>query len=284
MMTMKIKLYDLAPSPDSNRYYSPTAWKTRFGLLHKGVPFETVGIDFLQLRGDIATRSGQPNITVPAIELADGRFICDSFRIAEWLEETFPDAPSLFTGDGQPTRLATVDHLNTGKSYARLIDLGLGASASEWAVWYDLFFPQLDALIVGDELRAYFTSDRRLGPQGYEKQLSRDYQELKRRAMMNVQPFVQLLNERPGEYFQGHYPGQVDYIIFGRYAFCRMLDGTLTKEIWNDQGEELSRWIDRMTNLYDGHAEQLFRSFYSDDYRHEKNLRWDIAIEFTIAS
>ena len=260
-MTTKIKLYDLAPSSNLTRYYSPTAWKTRLGLLHKGVSFETIPIDFLQLRRDIATRSGHPNITIPAIELDDGRFIYDSFRIAEWLEETYPDAPSLFTGDGQSSRMANPDHVNTGKSYARLIDLGLGASVSEWAVWYDLFFPQLDSLITGDELRAYFTSDDRLGPQGYQKLLARDYQELKRRAKMNVQPLVQLLNERPGEYFQGQYPGQVDYIIFGRYAFCRMLDVPLTKEIWNDQGEELNKWIDRISNLYDGHANRLFHSF-----------------------
>jgi hypothetical protein len=48
---------------------------------------------------------------------------------------------------------------------------------------------------------------------------------------MNVQPLVQILRERPGQYFQGTHPGQVDYIIFGRYAYCLMLDPELTKEI-----------------------------------------------------
>ena len=57
---------------------------------------------------------------------------------------------------------------------------------SEWAVWYDLFFPQLDQQIIGEEHRAYFTSDLRLGPQGYQKLLALDRQELKRRAKMNI--------------------------------------------------------------------------------------------------
>ncbi|CAF2059260.1 unnamed protein product [Rotaria magnacalcarata] len=257
-MNQVIKLYELAPSPTSTRYYSPTTWKTRMGLLHKNVGFETVPINFLDLRGDLAIRSGQTNITVPAIELPDGTFIYDSFRIAEWLEDNYLEAPSLFTGDGKPSRDAHPEHVATGKNYARLIDLGLGASKSEWAVWYDLFFPQLDQQIIGEEQRIYFTSDSRLGPHGYQKLLALDRQELTRRAKMNVQPLVEFLREHPNQYFQGTHPGQVDYIIFGRYAYCRMLDPVLTKEIWNEQGEELSNWIRKLSQAYNGHAQHLF--------------------------
>ncbi|CAF5113664.1 unnamed protein product, partial [Rotaria sp. Silwood1] len=135
-----------------------------------------------------------------------------------------------------------------------------GASQPEWAVWFDLFFPQLDKLIAGDEHRAYFISDARHGPQGYQKLLALDRQELIRRAKMNVQPLVQVLREHPNEYFQGTHPGQVDYVIFGRYAYCRMLDAKLTKEIWNDQGEELNNWIQRLSQAHDRHAQQIFDS------------------------
>ncbi len=259
-MSQVIKLYDLAPSPTSTRYYSPTTWKTRMGLLHKGVKFETIPINFLDLRGELAARSGEPNITVPALELPDGTFIYDSFRIAEWLDSAYPDAPSLFTGDGKLSRDAGPEHVATGKNYARLIDLGIGASKPEWVVWYELFFPQLDQQIIGEEHRAYFTSDARLGPHGYQKLLALDREELVRRAKMNVQPLAQILHERPGQYFQGTHPGQVDYIIFGRYAYCRMLDPELTKELWNDQGEELNHWIRTLSQAYDGHAQKLFDS------------------------
>jgi hypothetical protein len=59
-----------------------------------------IPINFLDLRGELVNRSGQPNITVPALELPDGTFIYDSFRIAECLDDAYPDAPSLFRDIG----------------------------------------------------------------------------------------------------------------------------------------------------------------------------------------
>lgn len=255
-----IKFYELIPSLNSTCFFSPNTWKTRMGLLHKGVQFETVPVTLIDVRHDLASLSNQPNITVPAIELPNREFIYDSFRIAEWLENTYPDQPSLFTGDGQSTNKAQSEHIQMGKNYARMIDLGLGASKPEWAVWFHLFFPQLDQLMSEGEIRNYFRSAIRLGPQGYEKLISLDRQELIRRAKMNVQPLLQILRERPNEYFQGKHPGQVDYIIFGRYAYCRMIDPQLTKQIWEDQGEELSNWIDKLSKAHDGHALKLFQN------------------------
>ena len=259
-MEQPIKFYDIVPSVGSKHYFSPNTWKTRLGLLHKGVQFETIPATLMDFRGDLSQRSKQPQISAPAIELPDGTFIYDSFRIAEWLETAYPDAPSLFTGDGRATRDARAEHLAVGKNYARLVDLGLGASKPEWGVWFELFFPYLDRLMQGDDIRAYFTSDVRLGPRGYQKLLALDRQELIRRAKMTVQPLVQVLRERPGEYFQGKCPGQVDYIVFGRYAYCRMLNPELTNEIWEDQGDDLRQWVEELSRAYDGHAETIFNS------------------------
>ncbi len=77
---------------------------------------------------------------------------------------------------------------------------------------------------------------------------------------MNVQPVIQILHECPGQYFQRAHSGQVDYIIFGCYAYGRMLDPGLTNEIWNDQGEELSHWIRTLSQADDGHGQKLFDS------------------------
>ncbi|UJR34574.1 hypothetical protein I4U23_027350 [Adineta vaga] len=255
-----IKFYELVPSVNSKCYFSPNTWKTRMGFLHKGVEFETIPVTLIDVRRDLAVRSNLPNISVPAIELPNGEFIYDSYRIAEWLENTYPDRPSLFTGDGKPTNIAQLEHIITGKNYARMIDLGLGASKPEWAVWFDLFLPKLDQLMAEGEIRDYFRSDSRHGPQGYQRLISLNQQELIRRAKMNVQPLVQILRERSNEYFQGKYPGQVDYIIFGRYAYCRMIDPQLTKVIWEDQGEELINWINKLSNAYDGHALNIFQN------------------------
>ena len=227
-------------------------------LLHKGVQFETIDQTLLDIRKDLSVRSGEANITAPAIELPDGRFLFDSYRIALWLEEAFPSRPSLFTGDGQTTSQAHPAHVETGKRYARMIDLGLGASKPEWAVWFDLFFPRLDQLMRGDELRQYFTSDSRLGPSGYDHLMSLDREELTRRAQLNVQPLIEILREGASDYLQGTSPGFVDYVLFGRYAYCRMLDARLAKQIWNDQGMEIDRWIQRLSMAFDGHAQKIF--------------------------
>jgi glutathione S-transferase len=255
-----IKFYDLIPSTNSTCFFSPNTWKTRMDLLHKGVQFETIPVTLLDVRRDLAARSNHPNISVPAIELPNGKFIYDSFHIAEWLEDTYPDRPSLFTGDGQLTNKAQSEHLLMGKKYARMMDLGLGASKPQWGVWFELFFPQLDQLMSEGEVRDFFRSDARLGPQGYQKLISLDRQQLIDRAKLTVQPLLQILRERPNEYFQGTHPGHVDYIIFGRYAYCRMLDPQLAKQVWEDQGDELSNWIDKLCKAYDGHALKIFQN------------------------
>ncbi|TPX69342.1 hypothetical protein SpCBS45565_g02586 [Spizellomyces sp. 'palustris'] len=256
-----IKFYDLTADPTkSTRFFSPNTWKTRMALLHKQVKFETVPVTLLDIRGPIAKRSGLPNIQAPAIELPDGTFLYDSFRISEWLETAYPDAPSLFTGDGQSTRQANPAHLTTGKAYARLVDLGLGSSSPEWAVWFELCFPEVCKFhqegVPG--LYEYFISDQRLGPSGREKLFALDRVELIRRAKLTVTPLIQILRERPGEYLQGKFPGQADYVLFGRYAYCRLLNKEIAKEVWDDQAPELASWVQKLSQAFNGHAQKIF--------------------------
>ena len=71
--------------------------------------------------------------------------------------------------------------------------------------------------------------------------LSWDREELTRRARMNVQPLITILRESASDYLQGTSPGFVDYVLFGRYAYCRMLDARLAQQIWNDQGMEIDQ-------------------------------------------
>lgn len=65
-----------------------------------------------------------------------------------------------------------------GKNYARLVDLGLGASKPQWNVWFELCFLQLDQLIIEKETSEYFRSDLRLGPNGYQSLISLNQEEL----------------------------------------------------------------------------------------------------------
>jgi glutathione S-transferase len=86
------KLYDLAAADPAIRF-SPYCWRTKLALAHKGLDFETIPWRFTE-KQEIAF-SGQQLVPV----LVDGeKTVADSQAIAEYLEATYPDAPSLFGG------------------------------------------------------------------------------------------------------------------------------------------------------------------------------------------
>src|SRR5690349_2601194 len=90
---MSILVYDLAAADPEIRF-SPYCWRTRLALAHKGLEAEALPWRFTE------TETLQPTggKTVPTMR-HDGRWISDSWAIANYLEDKFPDRPSLFGGD-----------------------------------------------------------------------------------------------------------------------------------------------------------------------------------------
>ncbi|KAI8855278.1 glutathione S-transferase [Chytridium lagenaria] len=251
-MAATLKLYDIVfdhNADDRAFYRSPNPWKIRLSLLHKRIPFQTVEMTLLEVSTDLTAKKGS-KATAPALELEDGTLICDSYRIAEYLEENYPNAPSLFTGTS--TIPADPAAVTLGKAYGRLVDCGLGNSDPQWAVWFDLIFPDLQAAASeGSANREYFISDSRLGPNGFQIQMDRPKKEdLLGRAKLTVLPLITVLRERPGEFFQGKEPGFVDYVIFGRYAMCRNNNPVICKQVWEDQGVEIEQWVERIIERF----------------------------------
>jgi glutathione S-transferase len=83
-------LYDLAGA-DPDRRFSPFCWRTRMAIAHKHLPVETVAWRFVDK--EALAPSGQGSVPV----IVDGdRWISDSWAIAQHLEDTYPDHPSLF--------------------------------------------------------------------------------------------------------------------------------------------------------------------------------------------
>jgi glutathione S-transferase len=91
-MTRAIRMYDLAGA-DSNRRFSPYCWRIRMALAHKDLAVETIPWRFTE-KAAIA-HSGQDR--VPVIEDGD-RVVSDSWAIANYLEDAYPERPSLFGG------------------------------------------------------------------------------------------------------------------------------------------------------------------------------------------
>lgn len=89
-----LKLYDLAGADPSHRF-SPFCWRARMAIAHKGLDVETLPWRFTET--DRLVFSGQGKVPV----VVDGdSFVADSWAIANWLEDNWPDRPSLFGGAG----------------------------------------------------------------------------------------------------------------------------------------------------------------------------------------
>jgi glutathione S-transferase len=91
---MARKLYELVGT-DADRPFSPYCWRIRMALAHKGLDVASVPWRFTE-REAIAPH-GSDKVPV----LIDGdRTVADSWAIATYLEDAYPDRPSLFGGDG----------------------------------------------------------------------------------------------------------------------------------------------------------------------------------------
>src|ERR1700728_4590175 len=92
--SMALKLFELVGT-DAGRPFSPYCWRTRMALAHKGLGAETIPWRFTEK--DAITPYNAKLVPV----LLDGEAsIADSWAIANYLEDTYPDRPSLFGGEG----------------------------------------------------------------------------------------------------------------------------------------------------------------------------------------
>src|ERR1700743_679196 len=83
-MTGQRLLYDLAAA-EADRRFSPYCWRTRMALAHKGLPVETISCGFPEK--ETIAQSGQG--LVPVL-VDNGRWVSDSWTIANYLEDTYP--------------------------------------------------------------------------------------------------------------------------------------------------------------------------------------------------
>jgi glutathione S-transferase len=87
-----ITLYDLQLA--SGCTISPFVWATKYALKHKGFEIDIVPGGFT----GIMERTGGRSERLPVI-VDDGKWVLDSWLIAEYLDEKYPDRPALFSGE-----------------------------------------------------------------------------------------------------------------------------------------------------------------------------------------
>ena len=100
---MTITFYDLAGADPALRF-SPYCWRTRMALLHKGLAFDAVPWRF----SDKAVLEPSGQAKVPTI-VDNGRWVNDSWQIALYLDQTYPDRPLLMKDEGRRAAARLVD-------------------------------------------------------------------------------------------------------------------------------------------------------------------------------
>ena len=194
---MTIKLYELAGAEDDRRF-SPYCWRIRLALQHKQLDFETVACRFTEK--DLIAFSGQDKVPV----LVDGHnVISDSWAIACYLEQTYPDRPSLFGGPaGQALSRFHVD-------------------------WADMALHGALIRLLASDIHAHLhEKDKDYFREGREKRFgatleefcsdpSKDLQELKR----ILAPLRRTLQSQP--YLGGDAPLYADCTVMGAFMWAR---------------------------------------------------------------
>lgn len=219
-----ITLYELAGA-DAPRRFSPYCWRARMSLRHKGLAFE--GVPWRLVEKDRLAPAGAKLVPV----IRDGEtWVHDSMAIAEYLEERYPDRPSLFGG-------------THGAALARFVaawtDRTVQLHASK-PILMDIYA----SLDPGD--RAYFRATR-------EKRFGRRLEEVCPDPQAELPAFRLLLEPArrvlaKQAYLAGAAPNYADYALYGTFMWWRMVSRLPPLE----RADVLSAWLARMDQACDG--------------------------------
>ncbi|MGG5890009.1 glutathione S-transferase family protein [Falsiroseomonas sp. HC035] len=224
-----LRLYDLAGA-DPDRRFSPYCWRTRMALAAKGLPVETIPWRFTD-REAIGAHGGDK---VPV--LLDGdRAVTDSWTIAEYLEDTYSDRPTLFGGAGGRALARFVNTWTDAVVNAGLVRLVVSDIPGVLAEADAAYFRSSREARFGQPLEAV-TADRDQAVEGFR----RDLHPL--RMMLRAQPFL-----------GGAAPLYADCIVFGGFQWARCVSPF--KVLAAD--DPVEAWRQRMLDLHGGLARHV---------------------------
>jgi glutathione S-transferase len=221
---MSVILYDLCAA-DAGRRFSPHCWKARMALAHKRIAFETRPVSFTRIK-EIA---GGFSPTVPVLD-DNGHLVRDSWDIAVYLEEQYPDAPTLFGGAG-------------GRAAAKFVE-GWALGAVHTAIFPLIVKDIHDILDPAD--KAYFRESR-------EKRLGRTLEIAQTDREQRVEQFRQvllplrlMLKKQP--WIGGEGPLFADYLVFGPLQWARVASPFPILAV----NDPIADWFERCLDLHGG--------------------------------
>lgn len=224
---MTITFYDLCGRNGAR--FSPYGWRTRMALAHKGLGYVLELVKFTEK--DKIAFTGQK--LVPVIK-HDETIVADSFAIACFLEDTYPDAPSLFGGEA-------------GRGMAKTINGFVDRMVQP------LIAPLIVADVfdcVDDTCREYFRTSReqRFGTTLEDFQSKRDEKVAAFRTAL--EPIRMVVKDQP--FIGGSAPTYADYILFGSMQWARL---TSTFQLV-ERDDPIHAWFERVLDLHGGIARE----------------------------
>jgi len=223
---MAIKLYDLAGS-DSEILFSPYCWRVRMSLLHKGVEFTSIPWRFLEK--ETIAESGHK--AVPVIN-DDGTWVGDSWEIAKYLDEKYPNKPALLNGAEGEAHALLVQELCASLVFPAAIPIAI--------------YPV--SQLLDDENRAYFVKTREAALGAKLSDINADPETGKANLEKALAPFNKMLKNT--QFMGGDKPTYADYCLFG---VLKWADIVSPYRPINDSSA-LGKWFVRLENMYDAHA------------------------------
>jgi glutathione S-transferase len=226
--SVALTLYDLVDK-DGKRY-SPYGWRIRMALAHKGLDAAVE----LCWHSDKKKLSFSGQSLVPVL-VDNQRVVSDSWNIACYLDEAYPDRPMLM-GGGQGRSLARFMNLWTDSIIGRPLVRSLYLD-----IWKSLH-PDADR----EEFRKRREERNGATLEALHANRDKDFAELNRA----IAPLNELVRQQP--FVAGAAPAYVDYIVFGTLQMPRCLNDV---DPLSPQQDGLLRWRGAMQKLFNGLAD-----------------------------
>ena len=194
-------------------------------LAHKGLDYATIATPFTK----VATVEGGETRKVPVI--VDGRAVVEeSYQIARYLDQTYPDAPSLFNGPGSEELTKFVINWCNSQVHPAVAKLAVLDIYKALAPADQAFFRKTREKLFGCSLEEF---DAKFPKNG----------DALKTALMPVE-----LTVRKQAFLGGETPIFADYVVFGALQWLRL---TAAQDHLPKEGAAAD-WFGRLLDLYDG--------------------------------
>ncbi|KAL0095890.1 hypothetical protein F4703DRAFT_1827277 [Phycomyces blakesleeanus] len=228
-----IQFYDLRLPALGEKSWSPNTYKTRYTLNIKRLSYETKWVTFQEVLTIIPeiTKTGETPTVPIIVDVEKDKVIQESFKIAQYLEDTYPETPSLFHGNEEL-------HASIQKKIGSTLALNLAC----------IVVLKIIKAYGNEAEQAKFRKDRESKFGMPIEQLIGDLEDRIKAIQDGLEDFRETLTKTP--YLTGSEVGWADVVLASQLRFIDSMDPELfDSRVLDDTNREksLREWYERMS-------------------------------------